>query len=167
LVTPLLTLVTQNININSEINVSYVVALHWWMTICIFFVFMSLIEFAVAISWAWRANDRKAARATQVLLLTNSRQQFFKLKLFSFQLKGLTEIPKTVGYVNDSWFHICGRFIGNVLINVFGNIDYTKDPLSRNKVDYASRIIFPVTYVLFVLIYIFSTVCPWAVDYNW
>ncbi len=82
LVTPLLTLVTQNININSEINVSYVVALHWWMTICIFFVFMSLIEFAVAISWAWRANDRKAARATQVLLLTNSYQQFFLTEIF-------------------------------------------------------------------------------------
>ena len=66
--TPLLTLVTQNVNMNSEINVSYVVALHWWMTLCIFFVFMSLIEFAVAISWAFRTNDRKALRATQVCL---------------------------------------------------------------------------------------------------
>jgi hypothetical protein len=89
LVTPLLTLVTQNININSEINVSYVVALHWWMTVCIFFVFMSLIEFAVAISWAWRANDRKAARATQVLLLTNSQQQFFLTEIFLLSIEGL------------------------------------------------------------------------------
>ncbi|CAG2120765.1 unnamed protein product, partial [Medioppia subpectinata] len=126
LVTPLLTLVTQNINVNSEINVSYVVALHWWMSVCIFFVFMSLIEFAVAISWAWMASDRKALRATQ----------------------GFTEVPKTDNYTNKRAFCHCGRLVGNILYYVFGNIDFTKEPLNRNKVDYASRIIFPVTYII-------------------
>lgn len=66
LVIPLLTLVTQSINVNSEINVSYVVAIHWWMALCLFYVFMGLIEFAVAISWAWLANDRKTANSNSV-----------------------------------------------------------------------------------------------------
>ena len=64
-------------------------------------------------------------------------------------------------------FHRLGRIIGCLLFYVFGNIDYTKDPLGRNKVDYASRILFPFTYILFVIIYVLSTICPWAVAYNW
>ncbi|XP_054166062.1 glycine receptor subunit alpha-2-like [Oppia nitens] len=146
LVTPLLTLVTQNVNVNSEINVSYVVALHWWMTVCIFFVFMSLIEFAVAISWVWMINDKKAQRTTQ----------------------GFTEVPKTNTYSKDKrLLYHCRRFVSNILYYAFGNIDYMKDPLSRNKVDYVSRLLFPFAFILFVIIYILSTVCPWAVAYNW
>lgn len=59
IVTPLLTLVTQSAQINSEINVSYVVALHIWMMSCIFFVFMALVEYIGAIIYVHSLEDKK------------------------------------------------------------------------------------------------------------
>lgn len=58
-VTPLLALVTQQMQINAEINVSYVVALHIWMMIQIFFVFMSLIEYVFAIVYVHLVEEKK------------------------------------------------------------------------------------------------------------
>ncbi|CAG2176024.1 unnamed protein product, partial [Oppiella nova] len=34
LVTPLLSLITQDISLNNDISVAYVVAIHWWMIWC-------------------------------------------------------------------------------------------------------------------------------------
>lgn len=65
LVTPLLNLITQDIGMNNDIGVEYVVNIHWWMIWCQAFVFLALIEYAVAISWAYFINDKKALRAKQ------------------------------------------------------------------------------------------------------
>lgn len=59
LVLPLLTLVTQQSQVNGEIAVSYVVALHIWFAVCIFFIFMALIELATALLYAQRVSDWK------------------------------------------------------------------------------------------------------------
>ncbi|RWS17344.1 Glycine receptor subunit alphaZ1-like protein, partial [Dinothrombium tinctorium] len=70
IVTPLLSLVTMGIQINSEINVSYVVALHIWMMFCDFFVFMCLIEYAIAISYAWYVEDTNSkTTAANVMMM--------------------------------------------------------------------------------------------------
>lgn len=60
IVTPLLSLITQQTQINAEINVSYVVALHIWMMFSIFFVFMSLIEYALCIVYCHVVDEKKA-----------------------------------------------------------------------------------------------------------
>lgn len=58
IVTPLLSLVTKQTQISHEINVSYVVALHIWMIFNIFFVFMCLIEYALAIVHCHIVSDK-------------------------------------------------------------------------------------------------------------
>lgn len=46
--TPFLSLVTMHNIINNEIRVSYVVAIHIWMFICMLFTFLGLVEFFAA-----------------------------------------------------------------------------------------------------------------------
>lgn len=50
---------TQQSQVNGEIAVSYVVALHIWFAVCIFFIFMALIELATALLYAQRVSDWK------------------------------------------------------------------------------------------------------------
>ena len=114
------------------------------MTISLFFIFMGLIEYALAISWTYSAQERKLKKST------NDFSD--EIKLFDNR---------------DTLFYRFGRGIGKLLTISFGNVDFTKDPLSRNKVDYASRIIFPLTYLLFVIIYILIIIFPWASNYSW
>jgi hypothetical protein len=45
--------------INAEIKVSYVVALHLWMFGCMFFTFMGLVEFFLALTFDYIRNVRK------------------------------------------------------------------------------------------------------------
>jgi len=135
-----------------------VVAIHWWMFWCIFFVFLGLLEFALAISWSHNTNDSKAFKAAangnrMATDLNNNNNETSIIRPITF-------------HRNSDLYRRAGRIIGRILVKCFGNIDYTKEPLSRNKVDYASRIIFPVLYILFVLIYIFASICPWASDFN-
>jgi hypothetical protein len=47
--TPFLSLITMHNSINSEIKVSYVVAIHIWMFFCMFFTFMGLIEYSLVL----------------------------------------------------------------------------------------------------------------------
>ncbi len=83
LVTPLLNLITQDIGLNNDINVSYVVAIHWWMMCCQFFVFMALVEYATAISWAHFINEKKALRAAvQVIHFVYSLLKFILCLFF-------------------------------------------------------------------------------------
>lgn len=58
-VTPMLSLVTQQTQINAEIKVSYVVAVHIWMIFSIIFVFLSLVEYALAIVYHHRIDEKK------------------------------------------------------------------------------------------------------------
>ncbi|XP_074598784.1 glycine receptor subunit alpha-2-like [Brevipalpus obovatus] len=133
IVTPLLTLVTQSAQINSEINVSYVVALHIWMMSCIFFVFMALVEYIGAIIYVHTLEDKKEM---------NARHPSY----------GLVYSSKT-NYVNHS--------IKVILRKVYGDIDWSRNPLDRNKVDYCARIVFPLFYILFVIVYSCIFVFPW------
>ena len=104
----------------------------------IIFHIHGLIEYALAISWTYSAQERKLKKST------NDFSD--EIKLFDNR---------------DTLFYRFGRGIGKLLTISFGNVDFTKDPLSRNKVDYASRIIFPLTYLLFVIIF------PWTSNYSW
>jgi hypothetical protein len=140
-------LITIDIGINNDVNVYYVCALHWWMMFCTLFAFACLIEYAVAISWGHFTNDKKAAHAANGGVPNN--------------------LPKGHYFGNKGLFYVAGRIDDKILNFAFGPVDFLKDPMMRNKVDYNARIFFPAFYLLFVLIYIFSSVCPWAVEYNW
>lgn len=72
MITPLLALITQDISLNNDIGVEYVVAIHWWMIWCQVFVFLALCEYALAISWAHFTNEKKAFKSGPFLvMLTN------------------------------------------------------------------------------------------------
>ncbi|RWS26399.1 glutamate-gated chloride channel-like protein [Leptotrombidium deliense] len=134
-VTPMLTLATQQNQINAEINVHYVVALHIWMIFCTFFVFMSLIEYAVAIIYCHHIDEKKERmNSNSPTIITRNTS------------------TKTTHFIKKS------------LIKIYGAIDWSKAPLDRNKVDYCARIIFPLLYILFVLIYVFIFIVPWAIN---
>ncbi|KAI1278007.1 Serine/threonine-protein kinase 10 [Halotydeus destructor] len=150
-VTPLLTLITMQTTINSDINVSYVVALHIWMMFCILFVFAGLIEYAVAIIYVNSVEDLKEGNkmpSSAVVYSTNSDTT-----------DGLPVLRSATGLAAK--LHPVAHYVKLVLKKVYGPLDWTKAPLNRNKIDYASRIIFPCLYVAFILIYFFSFVVPW------
>jgi len=75
IITALLALIAQQIQ--AELNVSYVYALEVWTIICIIFVFSTLIEYAIAISWPI---DEKTTAQDNAIFANNSG----KKKLISF-----------------------------------------------------------------------------------
>lgn len=56
---PLLNLITQDISINNEIEVNYVTSFHWWMMWIHAFIYLEIVEYAVAIAWAHFITDKK------------------------------------------------------------------------------------------------------------
>jgi hypothetical protein len=130
-VSPLLSLIVQQTQINSEINVSYVVSVHLWMIFSIFFVFMSLIEYALTIVYCHVVEEKKALLA----------QDQFPCSMDSSRLT---------------------HWIKETLIRVYGDVDFKKNPLDRNKVDYCARILFPIVYLIFIVIYVCVYLIPWA-----
>lgn len=139
IVTPLLSLITQQTQINSEINVSYVVALHIWMIFCTFFVFMALIEYALAIVYCHVVDEKK-------------------------DLQSQDPIGFSYAYASTR----ISNWIKRILIKIYGEVDFKKNPLDRNKVDYCARIIFPLLYLIFIVIYILVFLVPWiAAKYHY
>jgi hypothetical protein len=47
-----------------------------------------------------------------------------------------------------------GHWLKNFLHSVYGQIDWYKAPSDRNKVDYISRLLFPIMFLIFTIIYI-------------
>ncbi|XP_074604697.1 glutamate-gated chloride channel alpha-like [Brevipalpus obovatus] len=136
-VTPLLTMITMQTQINSEINVSYVVALHMWIMLCTFFIFATLIEFPIAVSYAYFAEERANK---------HNRDSFSDIHI---KKSKLMFIRRKLVYIIDM-----------ILNFFFGPIDWHKAPLTRNKMDYTSRILFPCLFGCFVFIYFLVFVLP-------
>lgn len=139
--TPLLALITQQITINGEVMVSYIVALHLWIMVCQFFVFMSLVEFAAAIVNAHVVEDRKALSAS-----CSSDRSASRSESGLIHSKGRSRVT---------------RFIKLVLFEVYGEVDFSKNAMDRNMVDYISRIVFPLFYTLFIIGYFLFFYLPW------
>ncbi len=60
--TPILAVISKEVYINNDVQVSYVVALNYWMMACNVFVFCTLIEYTVAISYALNISDMEELR---------------------------------------------------------------------------------------------------------
>lgn len=134
-VSPLLSLVVQQTQVNSEINVSYVVAIHWWIIFSIFFVFMSLVEYALTIVHCHVIDENKTLASQNPIAFSCATQS-----------------------------SRMSHWVKRTLVQVYGDVDFKKNPLDRNKVDYFSRIAFPVVYMIFILLYVCIFLIPWAVS---
>lgn len=147
IVTPLLSLVTQQTQINSEIDVSYVVALHVWMMACTFIVFMALVELAFAVVYVHNLEDKKTKDKDSE---TGSiRTQLSVVDLSKCDEKSLKRRASSGEVLKKDLSH----WIKNVLVGVYGPVDWSKAPLDRNKVDYCARVLFPCIFALFIFVY--------------
>lgn len=155
-VTPLLTLITQQATITADLNVAYVVALHIWTMASVLFVFMSLVEYAVAIIYANTVEDRKDyswSSKPSVSCITAARNTGHLIEM-------PVEIPGS-NYRNKTLETALKKMVAKLLTAVYGNVSWTKNPLQRNKVDYLARIVFPASYCLFTVVYFVAFVMPW------
>lgn len=153
---PLLQLISHDISINNDIAVNYVTSFHWWMMWLQGFVYLQLVEYAVATSWAHFIADKKHL----VQMLEKAAQTGVQ--------PDPPLPPYIVGYYfgNKGWYAACGAFFDKFVYLFFGTVDLQLDPYSRNKVDYVARVIFVGTFVLFVSLYVMITVIYWAANYN-
>lgn len=178
LVLPLLTLVTQQNQVNSEIAVSYIVALHIWFTVCIFFIFVALVELAVALLYAQRVADWKDQSESETRLVeeaTKLEMQIADQMKQSFNqsdnesVGDRTKLDPHLQHVRTT--RVFGKresvislgdtkvtrssahFIKQLLTHIYGDVDWRKSPRERNKIDYLSRILFPTSFFLFVVAY--------------
>lgn len=80
-VSPLLAIITQDVSINNEIGVSYTVSIHIWMMFLQGFIYLGIVEYAVAIAWAHLAIDKKNWKQAKEKV---SSKNLLKLLIFSF-----------------------------------------------------------------------------------
>lgn len=189
IVTPLLSLITQQTQINSEINVNYVVSLHVWMMACTFFVFMALIELGFAVVYIHRVEEQKSkgltgctGSSTSSSCTNNSGGGNNSTVECGFKLRPPPPPKNLRVQVDDrpcdekkkplpspsalydrekrrfSYDFIVkpevGNWLKNFLESVYGQIDWYKAPSDRNKVDYVARLLFPIIFAIFILVYV-------------
>lgn len=162
-VTPLLSLITQQTQINSEINVNYIVSLHVWMMSCTFFVFICLIELGVAVMYIHRVDERKSSFDLEKSPSPSPCPSMGHISVLELEKKKRekeSESHLTVKFDRERRRFSTdiikpdpGHWIKNLLNTVYGHIDWYKAPRDRNKVDYVARILFPSSFALFVVAY--------------
>jgi hypothetical protein len=195
LVLPLLTLVTQQNTVNSEIAVSYIVALHAWYTMCIFFIFAALVELAIALLYAQRVTEWKEQEEKEKQLEAEAEKLDAEIEARVREYHHQTSISnKCKNMSNSSMSNMDGdmmkldphlllkrqskshfnfnnkrdslismgdtrmtrsssHLIKLMLTHVYGHVDWRKCPRERNKIDYVSRILFPLSFTIFVTAY--------------
>lgn len=62
MVMPLLNLISSDISVNNDIDVNYVTSYHWWMMWIHGIIYLEIVEYAVAMSWAHFVVDKKNFR---------------------------------------------------------------------------------------------------------
>lgn len=176
LVLPLLALVTQQTQVNNEIVVSYVVALHLWFIVCTFFIFMALIELAIALVYVqkvadWKDREARDSREQSLVAETLKTEaqvaasngdielgertlaQSFRRHSYAFARRASIF---TIGGDKENSTRSSAHLIKTLLNHIYGPIDWRKSPQDRNKIDYVSRILFPSAFFLFVVFYFTS-----------
>lgn len=159
-VTPLLALITQQATISADLNVSYVVALHVWTMVSVALVFLCLVEYALAIVYANAIEDRKEVNRNSTSSSCHIRAARNACQSIGIALPDMDNYrssPETKMVIKN--------LVTKLLSTVYGpRVNWSKNPLQRNKVDYLARIFFPALYCLFMLIYFLTFVVPWALE---
>ncbi|XP_074651080.1 glycine receptor subunit alpha-4-like [Tubulanus polymorphus] len=135
-VVTVLTVTTQNANIGSSIpKVSYVKAIDIWYSTCLFFVFAALLEFAMA-NTVWRKELQQLRRQERLLTMQKQQQENNR--------------------DNDGANIDFNKFVPlpyRVQADTEQAIDKKKKLVTARKIDIGSRIVFPVCFLIFNLVY--------------
>lgn len=59
----LFTLITTSLQGYNEVPSNDVTSLVWWLWVCQLFIYVSMIEYAIALSWQYHITDKKVAIA--------------------------------------------------------------------------------------------------------
>ncbi|KAI1278701.1 Glycine receptor subunit beta [Halotydeus destructor] len=188
-VLPLLSLITQQSQVNREVLVSYAVALDIWYMACSLFIFMALLELAAALVYKHQVEDKKEIASKKAESTTSSlsgsvdsvdelpphtmptlqvpdahlnnnfqRKQSLPSRIFHFRRHSYQFSKSLDSEVNHHASHHhhhehVGSIVKQLLTHVYGDVDWRKAPGDRNKIDYCSRIVFPLAYLLFCVCY--------------
>ena len=144
-----------------------------WFSIS--FVFLSLVEYAIAIAYVNTIDDRKESnidghryevrRKFSAPSITSLSSDFRRSTLNSVD----HHVPDVVETKSDHRRKSqLRRFLNKLLIAFYGHrINWYKNPLQRNKIDYLARILFPLFYILLSGIYLVSFIVPWVMVKGW
>ncbi|KPM11552.1 hypothetical protein QR98_0101250, partial [Sarcoptes scabiei] len=113
-----------------EVTSGSIVALYWWLWMAQLFIFFTLVEYALAISW----------------------YQFVREKRLALETRSIS--PDGYYFGKNGLYKKCGEFVEKILHLVFGPIDFAANPLHRNKVDYFARLLMPFALMIFVVAYL-------------
>ncbi|XP_067133053.1 glycine receptor subunit alpha-2-like [Centruroides vittatus] len=115
-VTSLLTIVTQQYH-NTKFSVSYVIALNVWMLSCIAFVFFSLLEYALVISFLDKQREIKESNAVAVKQETNNRRPWNRpiVMISHAKLDKICRVLFPALFVLNSFIYCCFTNIRPIL----------------------------------------------------
>ncbi|XP_053329757.1 gamma-aminobutyric acid receptor subunit alpha-3-like [Spea bombifrons] len=155
-VTTVLTMTTLSISArNSLPKVAYATAMDWFMAVCYAFVFSALIEFATVNyftkrGWAWdgkRFQDGQAFKKKDPIMLSKKTNNSYNIVGATYTLNikepALTTIAKNATLPQQP------LSLPHPELNLEGKKTYN----SVSRIDKISRIIFPVLFAIFNLVY--------------
>ncbi|KPM11548.1 hypothetical protein QR98_0101210 [Sarcoptes scabiei] len=137
MVIPLVDLISEDIAINNRIKVNHTTIMHVWMIAMQAFIYLSIIEYSLAIAWAHFVTDKANHQRTIPEENTFLRGYYFG---------------------NRNFYSKIGNFFDRFLYFCFGEIDFKREPYVRNKIDYLSRVLFLATFISFVSIYVLTLI---------
>ncbi|XP_042196516.1 gamma-aminobutyric acid receptor subunit alpha-3 isoform X2 [Callorhinchus milii] len=153
-VTTVLTMTTLSISArNSLPKVAYATAMDWFIAVCYAFVFSALIEFATVNyftkrSWAWdgkKAMEAQDKKKREPVILTKKTNNTYNIVGTTYTLN-ISKPPALATIANSATSQPFPRLDDRLL-------DCKKTYNSVSKVDKMSRVLFPVLFAIFNLVY--------------
>nr|XP_022301864.1 glycine receptor subunit alpha-2-like isoform X2 [Crassostrea virginica] len=145
-----LTTTTQSTSFFSNLQkVSYVKALDVWLAVCMLFVFAALLEFAYVNVTYRVTNRRKSIQDLPMFIHKNGDQTRFESIFFSKKEEG--EKQKVYPSKNQPSTNRKAGLLGSL---------YSKEREKARNIDRISRIVFPLTFLVFNIAY-------WCVYFLW
>ncbi|KAJ6221587.1 hypothetical protein RDWZM_000132 [Blomia tropicalis] len=119
-----------------------VVSLFWWLWGLQTIIYLGLCGQAFSLAWHHFVTDRKRTNANN--------------------------LPPIDGHYfgHNSWWKRGGQFLDRIITFVFGPTDHWRDPVNRNKYDYVARLVYPTGLMIFVLVYVVTTIPRWRDKYR-
>lgn len=145
-----LTTTTQSTSFFSNLQkVSYIKALDVWLAMCMLFVFAALLEFAYVNVTYRVTNRRKSIQDLPMFIHKNGDARFDSIFSKDETEEKSTKIPHQTQ----------NQHCGNKRTGVLGSL-YSKEREKARNIDRISRIAFPVTFLVFNIVY-------WCVYFLW
>lgn len=140
-ITALLALITMQIAVTSNLSVSYVTAINIWMMICIFFVFLTLVELALVMRLDWNKKEKRKRQLKEMQKTGQIGERTSILQIGASEFKVV--VPEEEKDKDDEDVET-GRSCFN-----WGFISRN----SPNKLDGLARIIFPYSFLAVAFVF--------------